>query len=445
MPYLDPPVSWCSVLRYLGYQEIDGDLTGTYRHLWVVPSQALRHRVLPVDCPPRLDEPQAQEPPMSKQPQPAAPVVPAVAPAAPTSDLASLLHAACARKASDAASPSLRAVETLQADLLLFSAAVQKRAEEEAMSAMLHAVGATAPTPKDIAPVEARLRTSLAALLELVGGPFDTEVAQEPAPSGIIEAPPPAPESGPIFDEEEVRAVLGRVDALGGHKWAEQEKIRLFSVIQGLTAEVRYWQQHVTTSSHLHWQLGQSVKMLAAIKYESKIEEFVRGLAQSQTGDWLRIARDANNAVWKFDQDAKKALKKAAQPPPSAKTPKVEEEERTFSWPALPALRDCTKTHPLVLVGGIAVPNKIASIHERFGFEVEWVEVYRNKGDGASVARVSNGTVGAVIILEKFLGHRTSEKLVEVCKAMDIPWAYGGNAGLATLQRAMVQINTKVA
>ena len=318
------------------------------------------------------------------------------------------------------------------------------------MAAMLLAVGATAPSPADITPIEVRLRTSLAALLELVGGPFDREVAPEPAPSGVVEAPqdePGLPENDG-FDETEVRDVITRAERLGGNRWKEQDPIRLFSVLQAMTAEVRYWQEHIPSSSHLHWQLGQCVKMLAAIKYDSGIQEFVRGLALGQTGDWLRIARDANNAVWKFDQDVAKALKKAATPvsSKSPKTPKVEVvDDRTFSWPELTALRDCTKTRPLVLVGGIAVPNKITSIHERFGFEVEWVEVYRNKGDGASVARVSNGTVGAVIILEKFLGHKTSDKIVEVCKAQGIPWAYGGNAGLATLQRAMEQINNRAA
>lgn len=441
MPYLTPPVSFCTMLRYMGYRELPDDPQGSYLHVWATPTE---HPVEP---------PVAKEVPMSK-PEPAAPLP----------DIASRLQQAFARKAEEEARVPLAAVETLLTDLGTYSTAIKKQAEEKALAAMLVAVGETAPTPTSLDPIQAKLRTSLAALLEIVGSPFVPKVVPEPAPSGVMQAPhavEPEPElldaiagepEAEDYDPEDIRVLIAKVDGLSQKKWKEHPPQRLLPLIQAYAAEIRYWQEKVSSSSHLHWQLGQSVKMLAAIKYDSGITEFVKGLAQDSKADWGHLAQVAYGHVRKFDQDAAKPLipKKGEAPPSKPSKPqKVENEVEpaptSFSWPKLPKLRAATAVKPLVFVGGIPAPNKIESVHERFGFEIEWVEVYRNKGDSSAITRVSNGTVGAVVILEKFLGHRTSEKLVEVCKAKGIPWAYGGNAGTATLQRALELLDTKAA
>ena len=440
MPYLKPPVSYCVRFRFLAKMETDEDYElspWTLQHSWVGPL-------------PTCEKPVEKEEPVMSKPVPAPAPVP-VLPAAPPSDIATRLQQAFWKKAEEEARPSLAAVEAVHDDLAAFSVAIKQQAEEKALAAMLAAVGDTAPTPLDLGPIQKKLRTSLAALLELVGHPFDQGGAAVPASPVTVPAPC---ESGPVssdrlsveeadMDEGEIRAVIARVDALANFRWKEQPLPRLLPLLQEYVAEVRYWQGLVDASSPLHWQLGQTVKVLAAIKYDSGIRDFVHGLAHDATGDWLKLSAEAHNKVWKFDADADAALLLSYKKEPTSKAPKTDEEPRSFSWPLFPNLRGLTR--PLVLLGGIPVPNKIANIYERFGFEVEWVEVYRNKGDISAVNRVSNGTVGAVVILEKFLGHRTSEKVVEVCRAHGIPWAYGGNAGTATLQRALELLESKSA
>lgn len=439
MPYLTPPVSLCCLLRYIGYQERETDPSGSYLHVWVEPE--------PHPVAPPVEETLTMTLPLSNPSyNPLANIRPELP--APT-DVAARLQKAFAKAAEEEARVPLAAVEALHDDLEAYSALVQKRAEEKALSMMLVAVGETAPPPTDLAPVQTKLRSSLKALLEILDGPFVCEVGPEPAP---LTNPAPsnentdedeAPSSSEDFDPEDIRAVIARVETLSVSKWKQFPSERLLPMIQAYAAEIRHWQESVPTTSHFHWQLGQSVKMLAAIKYESGLKEFVKGLAHDHTGDWVVLAAEANARIRKYDEDAARAL--LPKKPKQAKVEKPEPEPVSHSWPALPRLRATLAKKPLLFIGGISVPNKIESVMDRFGFEVEWIEVYRNKGDANATSRVNSGTAGAIIILEKFLGHRTSEKIIEVCKQKGIPYAYGGNAGLATLQRAFELLDGKIA
>ena len=419
----------------------------------------------------------------------------APAPSTPSigsADLMSRLQAAFAKRAQEEASPMLDAVSKLEAELSSFRGKVQQHAEERALQVMLSSVGAVVPETSDLKPIRQSLKTHLTALLELLG-PFD-QGAQEPAPIPlVIEAPPvvvveavpevlpepvleavpevaqevlepevveapilvaEAPQEEPsLFDENEVREALRRVNGLGERKWTAHPLPRLLPLLQAYVAEVRYWMENVPTKSHYHWQLEQAIKMLAAIKYDSGIKEFVRGLAANSTGNWNAIANEAYSRVTKFDKDAEAPLQpKKGTPspqsplsPPKSKPSEIVPEATTFSWPALPSLRALLGTNKLFLVGGLMVPEKVTSIRERFGLEIEWVEVYRNKGMVGAFSRLSNGGVGAIILLEKFLGHSTSERVIDICKNRKLLWAFGGNAGVATLQMALDQLDKKAA
>lgn len=458
MAYLTPPVSFCSMLRYIGYQETPEDRVGLYCHVWVDPA-----------CP---ADPPVKETPMSGPASAAIPVPPAAlavpAPAAPN-DVIARLQQAFARKAEEEARVPLAAIESVQTDLSAYASSIRQLAEERALAAMLAAVGEPAPAQADLTEVQSKLRTSLAALLDLVGGPFDLGGDAEPAPAsntfeassdrqsgvGLIATVPaePAPEPDtPAFDPEDVRAVIERVQGLASGKWKAHPLLRLHPLLQCYVAEVRYWQEQMPSSSHLHWQLGQSIKVLAAIKYESGVKDFIHGLAADHRADWLRVTHEAHARVWKFDNDAAKVIvprKSGSSPSKNARATESGAAEsgatEVLVLPDWPHLRGLVQRKPLVLVGGIPVPNKIASISDRFGLNVEWVQVYRDKGDAAAIARVSNGTVAAVVILEKFLGHKTSEALVGVCKAQGIPFAFGASAGVSSLERAFKLIDTKSA
>ena len=224
--------------------------------------------------------------------------------------------------------------------------------------------------------------------------------------------------------------------------WTAHPIPRLSPLLQAYAAEIRYWQAVVTPGSELHWQLGQLIRMLGAIRNDANVKEFIRGLSLNHQDDWLCLSRDGYARVAKFDRDAELPLDKK---PPSGRDLKPEKEARNFTWPALPRIRALVKHKPLVFIGGLPVPNKIASVAERFGFEVEWLEVYRDTGAQTAITRVRTNNIGAVILLEKFLGHTTSNTIVAACRELGIPWAFGGNAGIATLERAFDQIESKSA
>lgn len=170
-------------------------------------------------------------------------------------DIASRLQKAFARKAEEEARVPLAAVEVLQANLMAYSGAIQKQAEEKALAAMLQAVGETAPALTDLALVQSKLRTSLLALLEIVDGvPFVLEVVPEPAPSGIqapsneTNAEEEAPDSSEDFDPEDIRALLTKIEALSHQQWKQYPAPRLMHMIQAYAAEIRHWQDNVRKS-----------------------------------------------------------------------------------------------------------------------------------------------------------------------------------------------------
>lgn len=431
MPHINPPVSFVGLLRYIGFQELPEDVPGSYFHRWAEPDP----------------QPQKEEPEPMPNP-PAGPVTPATPPPAIPDVLTRLQQAFTQKAAADAEAP-LKAVAVLQDELSRYSAAIKKNAEDKALAAMLAAVGQEPPPP---VPLEtASLRTSLLVLLDLVGGalpPFPQRGLPEPPPSGMIQTPQLLADSAESeepqgYDEDEIRAVIQRVESLGGEQWRKMPIPRLTPLVQAYTAEIRYWQGVVSTTSAMHWQLGQMIKLLSAIRGEADLPEFIRGLAHHHTADWLKLANDAHERVARFDQDAETPID--PRKPAVNRDVKPEKPSRCFTWPELPNLRAIAAQKPILLIGGLPVPNKVASIRDRFGLDVVWVEVYRDTGVQAALSRVRAGKVGAVVVLEKFLGHTSSSSLIDACNSLGIPWAFGSNAGTASLERAFSTLDSKSA
>jgi hypothetical protein len=119
-------------------------------------------------------------------------------------------------------------------------------------------------------------------------------------------------------------------------------------------------------------------------------------------------------------------------------------------WSNLPLLRAKEKCcGHLSIVGGLKVKEKIDLIRKKFGFEVEWFEIHadgRHETD-AVVQRIRNGSISAVILLEGFLPHKSTDAVVDACRggSFYVPLAYGGRGGVGTLERAINDLETQLA
>ena len=238
---------------------------------------------------------------------------------------------------------------------------------------------------------------------------------------------PHSEQEAPEYEDYGLRAAIDVKRAQEfAQTWEQYPSEKLPLLIQQHVADLRYWESKLPAGSeHLH-DLRLRLKSLTTVKYKAGIQTFIRGLGGDHKGvspeEWLHLSSETHAKLLAFNPAP-------AQPPQETR----------------PKLRSILQQKPILLVGGIPVPDKIAAIYDRHGIEVDWVEVYHGKGGNAALTRIRQGNVGAVVILEKLLGHTVSEPLVQICKAQGIPWAFGGNAGTAAIQRALDKLETRTA
>ncbi len=282
--------------------------------------------------------------------------------------------------------------------------------------------------------------------------PTSDVIAKEsvsPAPSSTTPVSRPAPVARLRTATPEHIAtgkrLIAEVEALRqGVK--EQHPTRLFPLIQAIAAEVRMLQERLPMGHDLTDRLGRTLGALNGIRIDGGVQEFVQGLSfnSPRSGGWEHLAYSNRKLVAKYDVDA-------AEGPPSAKTPKPKPQKADESetngqhqWPSLPRLRAMTK--PILLAGGIRIPEKLKSIQERFGLAVEWHEIDHDnpRASQSLLAKVRAGKVGVVVFLEGVMRHGTWKPTSEACNIMSIPYAMADKAGTASLQQAFDELERKL-
>ena len=74
------------------------------------------------------------------------------------------------------------------------------------------------------------------------------------------------------------------------------------------------------------------------------------------------------------------------------------------------------------MIGGDPRPERRDRLREVFEFEeLEWLET-SPRLDEHLASRIRGGSVDFVILLHRFIRHRVSEKLVPICKILNVPW-----------------------
>jgi hypothetical protein len=273
-------------------------------------------------------------------------------------------------------------------------------------------------------------------------------VAAAPVPPPIIPIPPTPSRRLRDSDITAAKKLIAEVEKLK-LEVKDQHPVRLFPLLQAIVAEVRILQDRLPQDNYLHERVGHLMPVISVMKTEGRVEEFIRGLAWTSTGNWEHLASSNRRKVEMFDRD----VARSARPLDfGTETPKSKRPEKvaptlngnTHQWPEYPRLRALSK--PILLAGGMIIPEKIKSVRERFGFDVEWHEIDHDspKASGTLMLRIRAGKVGGVILLEAFMKHSTFKPAVEACNLMKVPYAMGDKAGVASLQKALDELERQL-
>ena len=225
-----------------------------------------------------------------------------------------------------------------------------------------------------------------------------------------------------------------------------QHPTRLEPLLQALIAEVRLLMDRIGPDQDVYLQKVTSlINLVNALKFEGKVEGYIRGLAFGATGDWEHIAFPARQKVAKYDNDVSRSEHSTTgSGGKKSKPPKAEEAPVSHQWPDLPRLHKLSK--PILLAGGMIIPEKLVSIKERWGLDLEWHEIDHDNPRASQnlVTRIREGKIGGIIILEGVMRHSTFRPVTEACKINHVPYAMGDKAGIASLQGAFAELERKL-
>jgi hypothetical protein len=131
---------------------------------------------------------------------------------------------------------------------------------------------------------------------------------------------------------------------------------------------------------------------------------------------------------------------------PSEITERVEEQTRASPTEVLDAIKRATTDRALVIVGGIADPNKLAWVDRTYGLHAEWVVAQDCVRDvQALCARIARGSVAAVVVLEGLMAHSHYSAIKEAARRAKIPIAYANKGGTGGLRDALRKVDDELA
>jgi hypothetical protein len=136
----------------------------------------------------------------------------------------------------------------------------------------------------------------------------------------------------------------------------------------------------------------------------------------------------------KFVRQGRSSVDAESQEPPGPAVPD--------DWPWLVRTRD----RRAVLVGGDRREKTEDRVREAFSFtEVEWDSGWHPRRVEALAARIQAGGVDLVILLARFLSHKTWDVLVPACKAAGVPFILVERGyGIAQIRASMEKVFSAV-
>jgi hypothetical protein len=134
---------------------------------------------------------------------------------------------------------------------------------------------------------------------------------------------------------------------------------------------------------------------------------------------------------------AKPGAKSAAAAPAKPSEPEPVE---ASEFPLL--VRAVGDNRKLVVVGALSGRDRAQAMPAELSVAIEWIDTEREGAHaiGNLPQRVRQGRVAALVILHRAVGHRHTEAVTAAARDRDIPLAFAGQGGKASLQRALVQL-----
>jgi hypothetical protein len=110
----------------------------------------------------------------------------------------------------------------------------------------------------------------------------------------------------------------------------------------------------------------------------------------------------------------------------------------------VPTLRQVCVDAPLVMVGGIVVPEKLKWLR-RCVPGAEWIETTRGGGPrtiDSIIARMHGRRIGALVLLHGLIGRSHGDQLINAARASGTPFSYADKAGTGSLMVALAALET---
>jgi len=372
-----------------------------------------------------------------------------------------------AQRANADTKPVRDAVDRVRQALDKYERSAVDRAQRRLTRVMLEAIGHSGElTSKIVAEHESEeaeaLRAAMAELSPLIAPP------SVPAVLCVVPPPPPSSEAAPpetardavappspavevastdptlgreATAEEIVRveAVINEIEALDT-SWSAQPRERLTHHLKAVAAEMRHLLMTFPRRHVLRWKLEKMPQKLHCICRDSGVVEFINGVGSNTKGNWEAIAQRERRAVAMFDQNASRPAQAS---PPKSKThqsrsssvaklgdvlgpklsvvlaepaPLPSSDADATRWPRL---RELLGGKKLMIVGGVARPERARTIEARTGIVVEWEAIDKNaprQVEGV-VRRLEGGSVAACLVAEGVMAHKDYRRIEAACRA----------------------------
>lgn len=333
--------------------------------------------------------------------------------------------------------------------------------------------------------LERELRESVRALCELRSAPPPPqdvpvpETTAEPASVELLERPASEPNASArrrVVDidpassaasEGRIRPPAAALDPEGKALMAEFESIDFdglsdadfVSYAAELAARVRFRQERglIVVGHDIE---GKILRRLTAMASARPLGAPIFGLSRSHRGNWAALARKAREdrerrglASLRAERMASYSSSRMPVGRAAAEAADAVEDDGAGGGGGsddapldLPRLAALAKGRQVVVVGGVARPEKLARVRKITAIAVEWLGLDAGRSAAAVTAlakRIRDGRLGALVLLNGLMDHKQSEPLMSAAREVGLPVAYADKAGRGALARAFLELEKR--
>jgi hypothetical protein len=289
--------------------------------------------------------------------------------------------------------------------------------------------------------------------------------AGTPAPaSSRVQVVRPAPPPPAKEDLDEAQRVLDEIDTLSKTDTQKIPPAKLALVLQALTAEARVLLGRLPDYHPAARRLVHSFRTISDIKDSRGVSAFINGLSRTSSGNWARIASLSRKQAAEFDAQPFKfdpepapaaspepveAAPESAPAPVSEAAPKSKKKDVKSEPKPLdikyPRLAAISQEAEVMLVGGLRIVEKVEWLAS-LGIKAEWYEIQKDNPRAAQsiCQKIANRKAGAVIILDYFMSHSTSNVLKSACAAAKVQHTVADKGGKGALDLALKAIELRL-